>query len=253
MVMKSFSEILFDFGYFPIIHDAVKQDFLSWYYKGSKSSVVVEGLKMENSQLSDLAQDAQIEAENFDQNNQLSNLASIFEGWESRIKILFYYIAAGAILFGGGFSAIGVLQMKNMIFFATAEIVGSLLFIGGTTLVIAYKIVLHQIKTNSDLIRRFNQELSEKPGDIRDNDQDWHRIAAQFFWNKSLLSPSTHICLILLSVIRLLSTRLYGLIVADLREEVQEFVGMNSREILKQQAHRVIKGDIPAWPESPKP
>ncbi|QFU83376.1 hypothetical protein [Natronorubrum aibiense] len=251
--MKSFSEMLFDFGYFPLIHDSVKQDFLSWYYEGSKSSVVVKGLQMENSQLSDLAQDAQIEAENFDQNNQLSNLASIFEGWESRIKILFYYIAAGTILFGGGFSAIGVLQMKNTMFFAIAEIVGSLFFIGGTTFIIAYKIVVHQIKTNSDLIRRFNQELSEKPGDIRDNDQDWHRIAAQFFWNKSLLSPSTHICLIFLSVIRLLSTRLYGLIVADLREEVQEFVGMNSREILKQQAHRAMKGDIPAWPKSPKP
>lgn len=209
--------------------------------------MVISGLAVDNSRLSDLAQNARVEAENFDENNQLSQLVSLFEEWKSRIEMQFYYIAGILMALGAGTSAVGVLQVKDSLFSAVVEILSGALLIGGVTLVITYKILQHQVKTNSDLVTRFNQELSEKQGNIRGNDQDWHRIAAQFFWNKSLLSPTTHICLVLLSVIRALSPQIYGIIVADLRAEVQEFVVMSSREIIQQQVQRAIEREIPAW------
>ncbi|PGF15775.1 hypothetical protein CP556_06365 [Natrinema sp. CBA1119] len=242
--MRSLSEILFDLGYFPLRHESVKQDFIGWYYEGTKNEFVRERLDVENSRLSKLAQDAGTEAKEFDQTNNISQMVTIFEEKKSQIETIFYYLAFFVSVTGGGFTAVGVLQIKNIIFSTIVQTIGAILLIGPIGLIIIYRILIHQIKTSSDLVTRFNKELVENPGDIRENDQDWHWIASQFLWNRSLLSPSTHACLILLSIIRVISKRLYGIIAADLRDEINEFVEMDSREIISHQIRRALDGDL---------
>lgn len=249
--MKSLAEFLFQHGYFPLLHESVKQDFISWYYEASKSEIVTEGLDAENSRMSELAQEARIEAEKFNQSHRIPQLVNMMEEMEARIQTVFYYVAAGAALLGGGLTAVGVLNVLDSLYSIIFGIVGGILFVGGSTAFILYELFKHQIKANSDLVTLFNKELSEKPGDIRSNDQDWHFITAQLFWNRSLLSPSTHVCLILLSLIRVLSKGMYGRISADLREQIKEFVGMNSREVIIEQLERVLEESrLPFWTRS---
>lgn len=247
--MKTLSEYLFEKGYFPLVHSAVKQDFISWFYEASKAEAVTKGLNVENSRLSQLAQDAQTEAEHFDRTNPLTNLISTFEEWVSRVDIVITYIAIIGIIIGGAGAVEGVLQFEDNIMRIIISGIAGIFGVSSVILLVVYKFMTHQIKTGSEIVVQFNQELSAKPGNIRTHDQDWNKIAARYFWNKSLLSPSTHICLIVLSVIRVISVGLYGRISAILREEVKEFVGMNAREIFKHEIQQAIDGELPPWPE----
>jgi hypothetical protein len=245
--MRDLSDWLFEIGFFPILHEAVKIDFLSWYYVASQSDEFVKEVDFDNSELTELALEAQNEAENFDQNNPFVELIEAFEDLKSKIDTYIIYVAAISILVGSGASGVAVFQLKDFIYSWFVGTVGGIFLVGGVGIYISYNIIAHQMKTNSELIMKFNKELVEKPGDMRRSDQDWNQIAAQFFWNKSLLSPTTHICLVVLSLIRVLSVRLYGRISADLQQEVKGFVGMSTVEIVKHQLQRLRTGDVPSY------
>ncbi|AGB16644.1 hypothetical protein Halru_2050 [Halovivax ruber XH-70] len=247
--MRSLSEFVFDIGYFPIIHESVKQDFLSWYYKGTQTDYVKENYDIEISKLTELAQNAGTDAKKFNQTNKLSELISIFEDWVSKAKIITYYIAAACGGLGGGLTVVGVLEIHSSIVSTAFKVVGIGLGISGVGAMLLLNILIHQIKTNADLVTKFNQELVEMPGDIRNNDRDWNLIVSKFLWNRSLLSPSTHICLVILSIIRTINAGLYGRISAELKEEVQECAGMNSGEFIRRQVRRTVDDRIPSYLE----
>ena len=244
--MGRLADWLFDIGFFPLLHEAVKQDFLSWYYEASQSEIFNEEVELDNSELAELAIQARQEAEQFDQNNPLVELIDIFEDLKSTIDTYVVYIAGAAMLVGGSASTLAVFQVRDWLYSWVLGGVGSIFLVSGVGLIVVYKIFVHQIRTNSQLVMKFNKELVENPGDVRRNDQNWNKLSAQLFWNKSLLSPTTHICLIILSVIRVLSVRLYGFISADLRQEIKEFVGMDTLEIIKHQLNRLATGDVPS-------
>jgi hypothetical protein len=241
--MRSFSEFLFDIGFFPLVHESVKTDFISWYYNASKSEVIRNGLDVDNSQLIELGINAHTEAERFDDVNPVVELIELFEEWKAQIEIYFYYTALFAMIFGGGITAVGILQLKDSIFSFTVEIIGGFFLMSSVSVLVFYKVITHQLKENTKLVARFNEELSAKPGEIRESEQDWNMLAAKFFWNKSLLSPRTHAALILLSIIKVVSSRIYGFISADIRNDIQDFVGMSSGEIIRTQLDKLTDED----------
>jgi hypothetical protein len=147
------------------------------------------------------------------------------------------------MIFGGGITAVGILQLKDSIFSFTVEIIGGFFLMSSVSVLVFYKVITHQLKENTKLVARFNEELSAKPGEIRESEQDWNMLAAKFFWNKSLLSPRTHAALILLSIIKVVSSRIYGFISADIRNDIQDFVGMSSGEIIRTQLDKLTDED----------
>ena len=241
--MGWFSDWLFKNGFFPLLHVPVRDDLISWYYEAAQADLIQKELNIDNSQLTRLAIDSGRAAENFDENNPLSELISIFDEWESRFETWIYYVAFTAMFVGGGVPAAGVLEFTSSVSSMIFQLVGSLFFVSGAGVITIYKVFKYMLKSSSDFITRMNNGLTAKPGHIRENDRYGDRIVAQFFWNKSLLSPSTHICLLILAVIRLLSTRIYGYISADIQEDIQEFVGMSSREIIKHQLEKVVSDE----------
>jgi len=245
--VRSLAELVFDYGFHQTTHNAVKESFLAWYYEASKSELVSDGLDADNSDLHQSAQEAQRDAENFQENHAVPKLVQFLEELEAKITTGFYYGALIAILFGGGLTAAGVLELQTLVWRVLFSSIGVLLGVSGVVVLVSYRVVSHQIKSNSELVAKFNQELVMKPGDVRSMDQDWHRLAAYVFWNRSLLSPSTHIGLIVLAVIRRLSPRLYGRIEANLREDIRRFVGMSGREIIRDQTEKVISEVLPNW------
>jgi len=242
--MKKLSDWLFDIGFFPILHEAVKRDFLSWYYEASQSEIFDNEVDLDNSDLIELTDQARQRAENFDQNNPLIELIDVFEDLKSTIDTYIIYIAFFALLIGGGIFATAVFQVRDLVYTLMIGTIGSIFLVGGPGVIVIYRVFVHQMKTNSQLVAKFNKELVEPPGDVRRNDQDWNKLAARLFWNKSLSSPTTHICLIILSLIRVLSVNLYGLISADLQQEVEGFVGMETLEIIRHQLDRLATGDM---------
>jgi uncharacterized membrane protein YkgB len=245
--MRSLAELIFELGYLPKIQDPVKDSFLTWYYEASKSDKVVRGLEADNPELSGLAIQAYQEAQNFDRTNEVVQLTETIGDLEKTIKIYAMYLAVGALVFSGGLTAAGIFHLTNSLFSTLAKITGSLVGLSTAGLIAIYRVLIHQIRTNSELVKKFNQELAEKPGDVRSNDQDWHYLAAQVFWNRSLLSTRTHNCLILLSVIRTISPSLFGYVSADLQEDIQSFAEMSSTEILRHQARKAADEIIPDW------
>jgi len=91
--MKKLSDWLFDIGFFPILHEAVKRDFLSWYYEASQSEIFDNEVDLDNSDLIELTDQARQRAENFDQNNPLIELIDVFEDLKSTIDTYIIYIA----------------------------------------------------------------------------------------------------------------------------------------------------------------
>lgn len=245
--MRSFAEYIFDIGYFPLLHESVKHDFIQWYYEASKAEKVRNGLDVDNSELIQLAQDAGVAAEKFDENHKIPKLIELYEDYKAKIEYYFIYGAVAAFIIGGCMAATGILYIQEIIFSAIFGIVGSVLSISAVGLFLLHKVLFHQLKSNIELVKKINKELVEKPGNVRKSEQDWNKLVAKLMWNKSLLSPTTHACIMLLSIIRLLSTYTYGIISADLQSEIQNWVGMDAREIISTQAGRIVRGDIPGW------
>jgi len=245
--MRSLAELLFDWGYFRQAQGAVKTSFLSWYYEATQSERIQNGLEASNPELIELAIKSANQAEKFDQENRVSEIVRIMEDYEQRADDLINYVAFLAILVVGSAAATDLLRFVDLFSSVAIQLVAGIFSVSSLLVYTSYRVIVHQIKSNSELIKKFNKELTERPGDVRKKDQDWNWLAAQVFWNRSLLSPSTHVCILLLSIIRLISPRTFGYISGDLRDEIQDFVSMNSRQIIRHQTKKVTDAIRPHW------
>lgn len=227
------------------MHQSVKQDFLGWYYEAAKDSRVVEGLEADNSDLIRAAQESAQHAESLDDEHPIIELLDLIEEYTDRAKKIFYYIVGGIALSGCGVLSVGIISLDDFLFRLIAVILGSSAVVLAAVMFILYQILAHQLRTSAEIVAKFNKELTEKPGDVRRNDRFWPNLAAQYFWNKSLCRPATIHVLVLLAVIRTASSRLYGGISGDIHYNIQDFIGMDGRDVLKYQFDRLIAGDYP--------
>ena len=240
--MRKLSEYLFEIGYFPIEHQSVKHSFLQWYYNATQSELVIEGLDLDNSQLTELTLNAAKAAEDMDSNHPTIELLDSFENHISRMKVGLAYLAIGLFIVGAGTLAVSVYTIDQSLFRWIGVSVGSILGVPAVGLSAIYLILEHQIRTNADLVAKFNQELVERPGNVRRHDRDWHKLAAQYLWNRSLNRPKTIIILVLLSVIKVARPRLYGAISGEIQRQVGDFVGKDAKSILKAEVERAYQG-----------
>lgn len=242
--MSSLAKWLFKIGYLPIQHESVKRELLNIYYEATRDPYVVEGLDVPESKLITLAINAGNKSENFDEEHPLFELLDLFEEKAKQAELVFHYIAIAVFCILGSTAVAAIYQFELQITRLVAFLFGGALF--GTTLVPVslFHILKHQLRVNGEVVRLFNEELTEKPGDIRRHDRSWNDLAAQYFWNHSLSRPSTIIMLILLSIIRMVSTSLYGYIAGDLQHNVRDFLDKNAGEILKHQAKRIKNRDF---------
>lgn len=240
--MGKLSEYLFEIGYFPIEHQSVKHSFLQWYYHATQSELVIEGLDVDNSQLAELTLNAAKAAEDMDSSHPTIELLDSFENHISRMKTGLAYLTIVLFIFGAGTLAISVYTIDQSLFRWIGVSIGSILGVPAVVLSAIYIILEHQIRTNADLVAKFNQELVERPGNVRRNDRDWHKLAAQYLWNRSLNRPKTIIVLVLLSIIKVARPRLYGAISGEIQQQVSDFVGKDAKSILKTEVERAFQG-----------
>lgn len=240
--MGWWTDYLFRIGYYPIKHQSVKQGFLQWYYQAAQSELVVEGLEIGNSQLVDLTLEAAQTAETIDSDHPTIKLFDKFEEYIKKMKIGLAYMSLVLLAFGAGTLAVSVYALDESILRWFSIVVGATLSIPPVGLSATYLILEHQLRSNAELVAKFNRKLIEKPGDVRWNDRRWDRLTAQYLWNRSLLRPRTIIVLILLSIIKVVRPGLYGSISGELQEQVREFVGEDGKTILKTEFERALQG-----------
>lgn len=251
--MRKLSEYLFEIGYFPIEHQSIKHSFLQWYYSATQSELVIEGLDVDNSQLIELTLNAAKAAEDMDSNHPTVELLDSFENYISRMKVGLAYLAVVLFVFGAGTLAVSVYTIDQSLFRCIGVSIGSIFGVPAVGLSAIYLILEHQIRTNADLVAKFNQKLVERPGNVRRHDRDWHKLAAQYLWNRSLNRPKTIIMLVLLSVIKVARPRLYGTISGEIQQQIGDFVGKDAKSILKIEVERAFQGEFipPTRSEAP--
>jgi hypothetical protein len=249
--MGDLAEWLFKVGYLPIRHQSVKHEFLRWYRTAALDSYVIEGLDADNADLTSLALDAASHAEHFDDEVRILEIFEIFEKKLEQLETWFHYIVLGSVLFGGSMTATGVYAVRAYLIELVLSALGVLT--GGSALVAIslYYALKHYLNNSAELIKLFNEELTEKPGHIRRHDREWPDLAAAYFWNESLSRPPTILVLILLSVIQFIRPSLFGRISADLQFNIQEFIKMDAKDIVKHQLDRVRDVDAPPYTEYP--
>jgi hypothetical protein len=243
---------VFEIGYYPIQHQSVKQDFISWYFEAAKDQKVLDGLESDNSKLAELSIQAAEKAERFEEVNEVVQLIDGIEEYLDILQTYIYYIIISFTVLGiasiSGFLSITDTASIRMLIIKLLLGSAGVFFSSSAIIVLSlYKVITHQIKSNAELVTEFNKELTERPGDIRRNEREWEMLAAQYFWNCSLTRPATIMVLVILSVVKVVSARLYGRISADLRYSIRDFIGKNAREILKIQLSRAFSGDIPPY------
>lgn len=225
--MGDLAKWLFRLGYFPIRHQAVKHDFLSWYHQAAQHHRIKEGLEANNSELTTLTLEAANQAENFDEDSPVISLFDYIDDVIDKAETWFHYITLGLVLVGACTIVASWYAFQDLLFQIVASIGGAVLgcgIVGGSL----YHVLKHQLRTNAELVTLFNKKLTERPGHIRRNDRDWEQLVAQYVWNRSLCKPRTISVLLLLSVIRIISARMYGMISADLQDNIQDLALLKS-------------------------
>jgi|GEM_PF-6185472 len=249
------ADYLFKIGYYPIEHQSVKRGFLEWYFQAACDELVVEGLQADNSRLRQLTLEAAREAEKVDSENPAIELLDAFDEYISRMKMGLAYLSVALFLLGTTAVAISVYTIDATLLQYIGVSIGSMLGIPVVILSAGYLIIEHQIRTNAELVSKFNRELVERPGQVRRNDRDWNRLAAQYFWNRSLVRPRTIIALLLLSIIKVVRPGLYGLISGELQDQIRGFIGEDAKTIIKQEIERALYGELGPYssPSEPPP
>lgn len=238
------AEVLFKVGYHPIEHQSVKRGFLQWYFEAACDELVVEGLQVDNSRLMQLTLEAAQAAENLDSENPAINLLDTLDEYISRMKTGLAYVAVSLFLVGATTVAISVYTIDTVLLQWVGVSIGSLLGVPVVILSAVYLVFEHQVRTNSELVAKFNRELVERPAQVRRNDRDWNQLAAQYFWNRSLSRPRTINTLLLLSIIKVVRPGLYGNISGELHDQIREFVGKDAKTIIKMEIERALTGEF---------
>ena len=241
--MASLANWLFKIGYYPIHHNSVKHDFLRWYHKAAQHHQIRDGLDYDNAKLVSLTLEAASHAENFSEESPVISMFEYIDDVAKKAETWFHYLAVGSGIIAGCSIAISWHSFQGLLFYIFATI-GSVVLGCGVMAISLYHVIKHQLRTNAELISLFNEALTERPGHVRRYDREWEMLVAQYLWNRSLSKPRTINVLILLSVIRVVSARLYGQISADLQDNIQDFIGMNGKEIIKHQLDR-LASEIP--------
>lgn len=225
--MRSLAEWVFDVGYERKWYLPVRDDFISWYSVAWDHQNVRDSLLDEN--LSQLAYQAGRSAIHFDPDNPVVNTVDLIDIYLEKIQTIRAYAEvlgfSGLIAALWGFSAnIGIL------------IPGFLLGISGLVLAppAIFRVLVHQMRSNIELIQKFNDELVKMDIEIWTNRDPRYR-SAYFLWNRSLNKPNVFPVLVFLAVLRVISPSLYGTASAKLRENMTEYIEEGVWEVSKKE------------------
>lgn len=225
--MRSLAEWVFDVGYQRDWYLPIRDDFISWYSVAWDHPRVQGNLSDEN--LSQLTYRAGKRAINFDPDNPIVNTVDLIDIYLEKIQTLRAYVEVlgftglfiGALGFAADIGLIipGIVMATSGLILAPPAI---------------FRVLVHQMRSNIELIKKFNEELVKMDIEIWMNRDPRYR-SAYFLWNRSLNKPNVFPVLVFLAVLRVISPSLYGTASAKLRENMTDFIEEGVWEISKRE------------------
>lgn len=103
-----------------------------------------------------------------------------------------------------------------------------------------FRVLAHQMRSNIELVRKFNRELVKLDMDVWTNRNPRYR-SAYFLWNRSLNSPKLVPVMVLLALVRAFSPYIYGIVNANMRENMTDFIEEGVWEISKRELIQLWK------------
>jgi len=240
--MEKLAHYVFRAGYYPVRYQSIKYDFISWYRQAVTNPQVLEDVDVDNSTLSELAQVSATAAENLDEEHPVIEQLDFIDDRAKELVKLFDYFSVPICLLSLGITGVAVYSLEGLVLRSIAIFGGGTITLVSGGLFLSYRFMNQQIRTNAKVVRLFNEKLTEKPGDIRRHDQEWPELAARFFWNRSLCRPRMIILLVLLSVIKTISSSLYGRVNGEIRHSIDDFVEYGAKDVVKSRLRDLWEG-----------
>ena len=241
--LEKLAHFVFRAGYYPVQYQSIKYDFISWYRQAVTNPQVLDELEVDNSTLSELAQASATAAESLDEEHPVIEQLDFIDERAKELVKLFDYFSVPIFFLSLCLTGVAIYSLDGLILRSLAVVGGGGITLAVGVLFVSYRFMNQQIRTNAQIVRLFNEKLTEKPGDVRWHDQEWPELAARFFWNRSLCRPRMFILLVLLSVVKTISSGLYGRVNAEIRHSIDEFVEDGAKEVVESRLRDLWKGD----------
>jgi hypothetical protein len=240
--MEKLAHWVFRAGYYPVQYQSIKYDFISWYRQAVTNPQVMGDMDVDNPTLSELAQVSATAAENLDEEHPVIEQLDFIDDRAKELVKLFDYFSVPICVFSLIVTGVAVYSFDGLILRSIAIVGGGTATLVSGGLFVCYRFMNQQIRTNAKVVRFFNEKLTEKPGDIRFHDQEWPELAARFFWNRSLCRPRMIILLVLLSVVKTISSSLYGRVNGEIRHSIDDFVEHGAKDVVESRMRDLWEG-----------
>jgi len=250
--MSWLANFIFMVGYCPIQYQSVKGDFLTWYYEAVTQKSLSDDLDLTDAELVEEAIKAGEAAKRMDKDHPVIEVIDKIDEYISRLKYGLAYIAALFVFIGMGSFAIAIFNFDSILYYLIFGTVGAIFGISPVLFAIFYLVLSHQIRTNSQVVAKFNAELVVSPAKSNENIRHRDQVTAEYLWNSSLMKPKTILVLVLLGVTKVVRPRLYGKISSELRNQLGEFAGGDGKEIIKTELQRVKAGKFGTYSRQPR-
>ncbi|WP_280585397.1 hypothetical protein [Halorubrum sp. Boch-26] len=240
--MRTLPEWLFDFVYFPILFDPIKDDFISWYRKAAEHPHIVDEVDISHPDLTTMALEAESYAKDIENEHELIQFFDTLEEIKNRLETLYSYILV--VLFIVGVSLAGVSQTLTGLLMSRILLYSGIGMCGLVVLAISlYRIFKHQIRSNTRFMSLLNDELAVKPGYVRRYDRDLPGLLSAYLWNRSLSRPIVINVVLLLVIVRVLSRSMYGDISAEIQYSMHEFIEEDTHRVIKKRLSDLVRGE----------
>jgi hypothetical protein len=231
--MRSLAEWAFDVGYRKEWYLPIRDDFIRWYSFAWDHPMVRQSLSDEN--LPQLTYRAGRSAIHFDPNNPIVDTVDLIDIYLEKIQTVRAYAEVIGV---GGLVVSGIAFMTDFgVVIPGVVMTVSLLILAPPAI---FRVLVHQMRTNIELIKMFNRELVKLDMDVWTNRNPRYR-SAYFLWNRSLNKPKVFPVLAILAVLRGFSPYLYGMVNEGIRENMTDYIDEGVWDVTKRELVQLWK------------
>jgi len=251
--MNDWAEYLVKKCFLRVPYQSVKSDFLGWYHQAIKDNSLSDEIGYSDPQLVDMVIDAGRAATRIDSDLPIIEMVEDVDSIISKIETIFAYFKLFVYVIGLAGLAVIISKVESLLL---GGIIAVVFGISASVPGWIYKVFKHQIKSNSQFLSEVNNDLIVKPDDANREGRNRDQLLGFYLWNRSLFNPKTHVVIILLAVIKVVSSghrlNLYGNISTELREQVGEFVGENAATVIREEIQRALEGEFGSYTNTRK-
>jgi len=242
--MDLVAKALYKVTYERIAYEPIRDDFISWYIHAYRELSIGEKLDKNNGELTKMALESRSEALRYEPDDTLSNVVDVTSQIESVVKTVTAISSLIGLSAGALFLWVGTHVPFPAVVSVVSGLTGSILVVVPGSALPLYVILKSTIKTNGELIRLYNKELTVSIGRIKQSERWEERVTAYHIHHSSLCSTTQLPVIVFLGVLRVVSPSIYGVVCHRLKADISEYQEHSFWEMVGREYSRIKDGQI---------